>query len=213
MSGLLFHINEDNGAYLYTIDNFINKEYADFLFTEGDNLSLIHNPKNRMGEAHRDMGFFSKSVPYYQFSGQKARTIGCPEYIEKLIRTINECLKEGLDKVGFKLNACLVNKYVSGEDYCGLHADEEKQLKQQLVVAISVFKDPLGSRKFRIRRKNGQINGKNFMDIPTKHGQLLVMGGTFQQHFKHEIPIEKSNKNCYRISYTIRSHSEDEKDY
>ena len=95
-----------------------------------------------------------------------------------------------------------------------LHADSEKQLKQSLILALSVFKDPEGTRKFRIRRENKEkIDGKNFKDIITTHGQLVVMGGDFQKWFKHEVPVEKSNKKAYRISFTIRSHSENEKDY
>ena len=213
MSTAKFHIDED-GSYLYTIDNFITPEYADFLFTEGDKLPLIHHPKNSLGTSRRDVSFYSKTVPYYKFAGQKARTQGCPEFIQKLIDLLNKSFEKTLKLEDFVLNAALVNRYTSGEDCIAKHSDSEKDLKQSLIVAISVFKDPTGTRIFRIRRKNKEkINDKNYMDIITKHGQLLVMSGTFQSHFKHEVPVEKRNKKAYRISYTIRSHSEDEKDY
>jgi alkylated DNA repair dioxygenase AlkB len=43
-------------------------------------------------------------------------------------------------------------------------------------------------------------------DIPTGHGQLLIMGGDFQSHFTHEIPKEK-NKDGLRASLTFRHHN------
>src|SRR6266496_5157706 len=173
MSSRVFHFEEQN-SYLYTIDNFISKEDADRLFLEGDKLDLIHHPPNRMGTAWRDVGFYSKTVPYYQFAGQKARTMGCPKFIEDLMEVLNKSFESILKDLGFKLNATLVNRYTSGEDHIDKHGDTEAQLKQQLIVAISVFKDPEGTRKFRIRRKDGEkIDGANFKDIQTKNGQLL----------------------------------------
>ena len=35
------------------------------------------------------------------------------------------------------------------------------------------------------------------------------MKRTFQSHFKHEVPVEKSNPDGHRISLTIRTHIED----
>jgi len=213
MSNPVFHINEED-AYLYTIDNYLAPKYADYLFVEGDKLPLIHRPKMLSGFAKRDVSFYSKTVPYYKFAGQKTRTQGSPEFIENLITIVNKSFENVLSGMGFKLNAILVNRYNSGEDIIGSHSDSEKQLKQELIIAMSVFKDITGTRKFRIRRVDGgKINDANFLDIITKHGQLLVMGGKFQEIFKHEIPAEKLNKKAYRISYTIRSHSENEKDY
>ena len=213
MSEPVFHINED-GAYLYTIDNYIPLDYSNHLFVEGDKLPLVHRPKVRTGYSNRDVGFFSKTVPYYKFSGQKTKTQGCPEFIDNFINIVNKSFEKVLGEMGFKLNASLVNRYVDGTNYIASHSDTETQLKQQLILAMSVFKDITGTRKFRIRKVDGsKIRGANFLDIITKHGQLLVMGGKFQEIYKHEIPVEKLNKKAYRISYTIRSHSEDEKDY
>ena len=42
------HISE-NGAYLYTIDDYIKKEDADILFQQCNNLDLVVEPKVRMG--------------------------------------------------------------------------------------------------------------------------------------------------------------------
>ena len=208
-----FHIKEGD-AYLYTIDNFVAPEYADYLFNEGDKLPLIHNPPNRMGISHRDVGFYSNTVPYYKFAGQKARSTKTPEFLNSLLDVINKTFEASLSQLAFKLNAILVNRYTSGEDNIDKHSDSEKQLKQQLILALSLFKEKDGNRIFRIRRKDkGKIDGKNYMDIATKHVQLLVMGGNFQELFTHEVPVEKRNKKAYRISYTIRSHSENEKDY
>jgi alkylated DNA repair dioxygenase AlkB len=213
MQAQVYHIKLED-AYLYTIDNFLSPEEATNLFNQSESLSLVHRPKVRTGYANRDVGFYSKTVPYYKFSGQKYRTMGCPDFIWQLLEKVNKHFEKELLAYKFKLNADLINRYTDGSDYISLHSDNEKQLQQELILAISTFKVVDGTRKFRIRRIDGEkIEGKNFKDIISCHGQLLVMGGNFQKIFTHEVPVEKSNKKAHRISHTIRCHSEDERDY
>lgn len=189
-----FHINED-GCYLYTIDDFITKEYADELFKLCQSLDLVTEPK-------------VNTVKGYYFSGQLTESKSPPVFLSDLLDKVNKSFKEVLEaiKTGLVLNAILVNEYRDGTDYIGSHSDNEKGLNNLLVACISLG----ASRKFRIRRKDeSQINGENFLDIPTKHGQLLVMGGDFQRKFKHEVPPEKKLSDGHRISLTFRCHFED----
>lgn len=80
--------------------------------------------------------------------------------------------------------------------------------------------NPGGTRIFRIRAgknqsfktipefyaRNGVSSSGLYTDIITRHNQIVVMGGRFQEEFKHEIPVEKSNLNAERISITCRMH-------
>jgi alkylated DNA repair dioxygenase AlkB len=47
---------------------------------------------------------------------------------------------------------------------------------------------------------------KGFVDVQTRHGQLLVMEGDFQKEYTHEIPVQKKVK-IPRLSLTARYHS------
>ena len=76
-------------------------------------------------------------------------------------------------------NGILVNDYRDGNDNIGAHSDNEKGLNQGLILAISLG----SSRKFRIRYKNGnKFGNENYMDVQTKHGQLLVIRSRCQRH-------------------------------
>lgn len=202
-----FHINQD-GCYLYTIDDFISKSCADELFGLCGSLDLVTEPKVKTETCHRRVGFFSDTVKGYYFSGQLTASKPLPSFLTSLLDTVNKSFKEVMEaiKTGLILNGILANEYRDGTDYIGAHSDNEKDLNNLLVACISLG----ASRKFRIRRKDGStLSGENFLDIPTKHGQLLVMGGDFQKLYKHEVPPEKKLEDGHRISLTFRCHFED----
>jgi alkylated DNA repair dioxygenase AlkB len=202
-----FYINQE-ASYLYVIDDFISKSYADDLLKSCGSLDLVTEPKVKTGTCHRRVGFFSDKVKGYYFSGQLTASKPPPSFLTQLLDTVNKSFKEVLEaiKTGLTLNAILVNEYRDGTDYIGSHSDNEKGLNNLLVACISLG----ASRKFRIRRKDGAMpSGESFLDIPTKHGQLLVMGGDFQKLYKHEVPSEKKLEDGHRISLTFRCHFED----
>ena len=97
-----------------------------------------------------------------------------------------------------KFNGILINRYKDGNNYIGPHSDNEKNLDEQGVIAISVG----AIRKFRIRDKQTK---KIIIDIPTNSYELMHMGGKFQEEFVHEIPIQKKVKE-ERYSFTFRKH-------
>ena len=179
-----YHIKEA-GGYIFTIENYLDKNYADQLFQACHNLDLVKNPKVRTGICHRRVGFYSDTVSGYYFSGQKTPSKPLVPFLRDLLLKIATSFSESYKSVDTSpSNAILINEYLDGEDYIGSHSDSEKDLDPRIIIAIS-----LGSpRTFRIRRKNKtQINGGNYLDIKTSHGQLLVMGGGFLWSFSSYI--------------------------
>ena len=79
-------------------------------------------------------------------------------------------------------NCVLLNQYRDGRDSNGWHADDETYLGRNPVIAsVSLG----ASRMFHLRH--------NTLDIPVekiqlKHGSLLIMAGTTQHFWKHQIP-------------------------
>lgn len=142
------------------------------------------------------MGFYSEVSQGYQFSNQTMESKGLPLFLKEIINVINTTL-------GTQFNAILVNYYRNGEDNLGAHADNEKGLYNGMVAAVTLMNSG-GTRKFRVR---DYFTNEQVITISTKHNQLLVMGGNFQKSFKHEVPVEKSNKNAERISLTFRYHT------
>lgn len=189
------YINDGN-SYLTTIQ-LLTPDNSDQLYTYCLTLPHVKYPKVKTGISRRWIGFFSNETKGYYFSGQLAASTHLPNYLESVLLYINSYM-------GTSFNGILLNIYPDGKHYIGAHSDAEKDLcKCCPVVGISLGVD----RKFRIRKINDELmnNGKKFLDIITKHGQVLVMGGDFQKTYKHEIPIESTVSGA-RISLTFRHH-------
>jgi alkylated DNA repair dioxygenase AlkB len=101
-------------------------------------------------------------------------------------------------RVGEPFNHVLVNRYRTGEDSMGLHADDEPELGRDPVVATV----SLGSaRRFIVRSRRKQ--DRDGQDLRLGHGALLVMGGTCQRYYVHGVPRELTARG-ERISLTFR---------
>ena len=76
----------------------------------------------------------------------------------------------------------LLNYYRDGSDSNGWHADNEKELGVNPVIASVSF----GSeRNFQLKHNNDKALKKN---IFLEHGSLLLMKGVTQHLWKHQIP-------------------------
>ena len=94
-------------------------------------------------------------------------------------------------------NAVLLNLYRNGQDSNGWHADNEKELGNNPVIAsIS-----LGQERF-FHLKHRKIKEQR-LKIKLEHGSLLLMGGAMQHHWLHQIP-KTSKPIDSRINLTFR---------
>jgi alkylated DNA repair dioxygenase AlkB len=102
-------------------------------------------------------------------------------------------------RTGAPFNHVLVNRYRSGEDSMGLHADDEPELGPDPLVAIV----SLGaSRRLVVRPRRKQDGARHDLDLG--HGALLVMGGTCQRHYVHGVP-RQAGAVGERVSLTFRT--------
>jgi alkylated DNA repair dioxygenase AlkB len=93
-------------------------------------------------------------------------------------------------------NSVLLNLYRDGNDSISWHTDAEKELGINPTIASL----NLGAtRKFQL--KHMDTNEK--IEIELKHGSLLVMQGSLQHFWKHQIPKTKK-KVGERINLTFR---------
>lgn len=92
-------------------------------------------------------------------------------------------------------NYCLANLYRNGSDSMGWHADNEPEMGP-LIGSLSLG----ATRNFRIRHNLSRIT----QAFPLSHGSLLIMAGSMQQHWQHEVPKTKRPVG-ERINLTFRS--------
>lgn len=95
-------------------------------------------------------------------------------------------------------NGVLLNLYRDGSDSNGWHSDDEKELGTDPVIASL----SLGvNRVFKLKHKK---DPKVKHDIILENGSLLLMKGTTQQFWKHQIPKSKKVTQS-RINLTFRT--------
>jgi alkylated DNA repair dioxygenase AlkB len=111
-------------------------------------------------------------------------------------------LKERVERAaGAGFNAVLVNRYRSGRDSMGLHADDEPELGENPIVASLSFG---ASRRFVLEPKRGaRSNPEERWSFELGDGDLLVMAGTCQHFYRHGVP-KQPRVTGERINLTFR---------
>jgi alkylated DNA repair dioxygenase AlkB len=103
-------------------------------------------------------------------------------------------IKHRIEAIQGKYNYCLLNRYRSGADSMGLHADDEPEMGN-VIGSLSLG----ATRTFRIKHNTT----KETLNLPVAHGTLIIMAGTMQRFWKHEIPKTKKHVG-ERINLTYR---------
>jgi alkylated DNA repair dioxygenase AlkB len=101
------------------------------------------------------------------------------------------------DKTGCSYNSCLLNLYHSGSEGMAWHSDNEKELLENGAIASLSFGV---ERVFELKHKQDKIKVKVLLE----HGSLLLMKGTTQKHWLHQLP-KNQKVGTPRINLTFRT--------
>jgi alkylated DNA repair dioxygenase AlkB len=112
-----------------------------------------------------------------------------------LLREINLKLASEINNT---FTSVLLNLYRDGKDSNGWHADNEKELGKNPVIASLSFG---AERTFHLQHNTEKTLKQK---IILEHGSLLVMKGTTQHYWKHQIP-KTAKKTGNRINLTFRN--------
>ncbi|MCM4154372.1 alpha-ketoglutarate-dependent dioxygenase AlkB [Arenibacter sp. N53] len=174
--------------------NFLNTAEADYFFKilketspwKQDNITVFGKtyPQPRLtalfGENNKAYSYSNISMKPHMFSSE-------------LLELKNKLQLE----VGIHFTSCLLNLYRNGKDSNGWHADDEKALGENPVIAsITVGQE----RYFHLKHKlNKELKHKLLLE----HGSLLLMKGETQHCWYHQIPKTTKVIN-ERINITFR---------
>jgi len=181
-------------AELQYFPDFLTSEKADFLYEkfleeipwQQQNIKLFGKeiPQPRL------TAFYAEKGVSYTYSGLQLKP-------ETFSAEILELKQQTQELSGFDFNTCLANLYRDGNDSMGWHADDEKVLgKNPVIASISLG----GVRSFQLKHKNDK-NLKEKIDL--QHGSLLIMKGSMQHFWKHQLPKTKKEV-APRINLTFR---------
>ena len=149
------------------------------------------------GKTHvttRQIVWMGGDISSYHYSGHARQSIPWSESVFH----VKQYVEKQLANIGIvtDFNSCLLNYYPSGSDGMGYHADDERELGHQPIIASL----SLGAtRKFVFKHKKTQDK----VELYLESGQLIVMHGDTQTYWKHTITKTKSVAEG-RISLTFR---------
>lgn len=101
------------------------------------------------------------------------------------------------DVTGHCFNSVLCNLYRDGRDYMGWHADNERELGPEPVIASLSFG---ARRRFVFKPRAG---GPLRREFQLQTGSLLLMRGDVQRHWLHQLPRALRVRDS-RINLTFR---------
>jgi len=126
----------------------------------------------------------------YRYSGQTLEPRPEPDAVRRLREQVSEV-------AGTAFNHVVLNLYRDGGDHVALHSDSEPELGREPVIASL----SLGARRrFVLQPKRKRRYRKRLW---LTHGSLLVMGGTLQHLWRHEVPREPAVTEA-RVNVTFR---------
>ncbi len=182
-------------ADIILYNSFFTKTESDLLYK-----SLIENIKweqheitifGKIMNQPRLTAFYGDNNKDYSYSGIRLKPIAWNEDLMLIKSRLEKTTNETFSSV-------LLNYYRDGRDSMGWHADDEKELGKNPVIASVSFGS---TRKFQLKHNSRKDVKK--IDIDLSHGSFLLMKGTTQHHWKHQIP--KSTKSIApRINLTFR---------
>ena len=181
-----------NGGILLYDETFLPSDLADRYFAELRDTSAWEQKPGVFGHMQpRLTASYGDDGVTYRYSGTINLALPwTPTLLE---------IKRKIEAVQGHYNYCLLNRYRSGADSMGMHADNEPEMGN-VIGSLSLG----ATRTFRIRH-NKTKETRTFL---VGNGALIIMAGTMQLFWKHEVP-KTQEKVGERINLTFRKIGEE----
>ena len=176
----------DGGILLYD-DSFLPRDTADRYFVELRDHSAWEQKPASFGHLQPRLtaSYGDEGITYYYSGTENVALSWTATLLE---------IKHKIEDVQGQYNYCLLNRYRSGADSVAWHADDEPGMGN-VIGSLSLG----ATRTFRIRHNMS----KETKSFPVSNGTLIIMAGTMQQFWKHEVPKTTENVG-ERINLTFR---------
>jgi alkylated DNA repair dioxygenase AlkB len=176
----------DGGIILYQ-EAFLPPDLADRYFVELRDSAAWEQKPGLFGHLQPRLtaSYGDKGMTYF-YSGTENKALPwTPTLLE---------IKHKIEAIEGQYNYCLLNRYQSGADSVGMHADNEPGMGN-VIASLSLG----ATRTFRVKHNKT----KEIRTFELASGTLLIMAGTMQQFWKHEVSKAKADVR-ERINLTFR---------
>lgn len=186
-------LNLPDAEFIY-YPNFFDIEKANILFEK-----LLNETKWQ----HDEITIFGKKILQPRLTalyGNEGKSYGYSNIVmqpQPLNSTLTFIKEEIENTIKEHFTTVLLNLYRNEKDSNGWHADNEKELgRDPIIASLSLGEE----RIFQIKHNT---NKEVKQSLILQHGSLLVMKNGSQIHYKHQIPKSSSPKKP-RINLTFR---------
>lgn len=174
--------------------DFFWKDEADQFFTKLKNqIEWKQEPIKIFGKEimqPRLTALYGNSGKPYGYSGIIMQPLVWTDFLFEIKNRVEE-------KSNTNFTHVLLNYYRDGKDSMGWHRDNEAVLGPNPTIASVSFGE---SRDFQLRHYTEK---KLKLKLPLDHGSLLIMSGSSQHHWEHQIPKTAKQLGA-RINLTFR---------
>jgi alkylated DNA repair dioxygenase AlkB len=184
------------GGKMYYFKNFIDSSYYEFLKKEIDWSQEKCQIFGKTLNQPRLTSFMGIPTANYTYSGIKRMPKEMTPAVSHIMKK-TQLVVSLIEKDQPLYTSVLANYYRDGNDNIGLHADDEKTLLKDSIIASVSMGSP---RFFDLYSKEDK---KKVMRLELEDGSLLLMGKGIQQLYKHSVPVQKKVKSG-RINLTMR---------
>jgi alkylated DNA repair dioxygenase AlkB len=122
----------------------------------------------------RKVALYADNTTTYTYSKQTKQALAWTTELLQLKQIIKA-------KTAQTFNMCLLNLYHHGKESMGWHSDNESELQTNgSIASLSLGAE----RKFMFKHKES----KKVISLNLENGSLLLMQGSIQQHWLHQLP-------------------------
>ena len=182
------------GGELELLEGFLPPDVAGALFSRlRAEIPFAQRPIRIMGRTimqPRLSAWIGDPGAMYTYSGVLNAPEPWPSGLAELRAQVSE-------RAGEPFNSVLCNLYRDGNDSMGFHADAERELGPEPVIASL----SLGAtRRFQLRHRR---DPGDRLDLDLHDGSLLIMRGALQRYYRHAVPKQRAIAEP-RINLTFR---------
>jgi alkylated DNA repair dioxygenase AlkB len=183
-----------NDAEVVFYPNFFDLQESDRLFQVLRDETIWRQDKIKLYgkeiDLPRKIAWYGERDKAYTFSRIRLEPLPWTQTLVAIKERI-----ETIAKVEF--NSVLLNFYRDGKDSNAWHTDDEPELGKNPTIASVSFG---GTRRFMLRHKQDKSLKT---ELQLNHGSFLLMSGTTQHFWQHQIP-KTAKKVAPRINLTFR---------
>ncbi len=182
-----------------------NLSYIADVFNARDRMDLMHVLQQTIEWRQEYLTIFGKTHPtprltawygeahcIYKYSGHTCLPLPWTAQLLSIKNQVEQLAS------GHTFNCVLLNYYRDGRDKMGWHADDEKELGHNPVIASVSFG---ATRRFDFKHK---VQREEKFSLDLHSGSVLIMQGDLQHHWLHQLPAQKRIQEP-RINLTFRN--------